>query len=213
MTDIDTLKAARTSAPVHPLIAGRWSPRGFDSERALDDETIRSLLEAARWAASSRNEQPWRFIVGRRGAGQAHARVLETLDQSNAQWAQQAPLLLVSVAKRGWSRDGSPNRHALHDVGLAVAQLTLQATALGLGAHQMAGFSPRRARELFAVPEDFEPVAVIAIGYRAALEALDDDLRQRELAQRTRKPLSELAFADRWGEPAELSEPEVTSGG
>lgn len=193
-------KPAPTDHDVHDLIRRRWSARAF-SEKLMGDAELRSLLEAARWAASCFNEQPWRFIVARRDDRAEFDRLLSCLGESNQRWAKGAAVLMLSVASEGFARNGKRNRHALHDVGLAAAQLTLQATALGLAVHQMAGFSSERARELFAIPEGFEPVAAIAIGYPGDPDGLPDDLRERELGGRSRKPQSELAFAGTWGAP------------
>lgn len=194
-------KPAPTEHDVHELIRKRWSPRAFSSKTVSDGE-LRSLFEAARWASSCFNEQPWRFIVSRRENQAEFDRLLSCLSESNQRWAKGAAVLMLSVASQAFAKNGKPNRHALHDVGLAAAQLTLQATALGLAVHQMAGFSMERARELFAIPEDFEPVAAIALGYPGRPDELPEDLRARELGERSRKPQSEFVFAGTWGVPA-----------
>jgi nitroreductase len=193
-------KAAPTEHDVHPLIRDRWSPRAF-SGKPIEDAKLRSLLEAARWAASCFNEQPWRFIVAKREDGAAFEKLLSCLGEKNQTWAKHAGVLMISVARNTFTRNDKPNRHARHDVGLAVSQLTLQATALGLGVHQMAGFSSDRARELYAIPEGYDPVAAIAIGEVADPSTLPDDLEKRERAERSRRPQSELVFAGTWGEP------------
>lgn len=193
-------KPAPTEHEVYELIRRRWSPRAF-SRAPIADATLRSLFEAARWAASCFNEQPWRFIVARREDDAAFARLASCLTESNQRWAESAAVLMLSLASRTFARNGEPNRHALHDVGLAAAQLTLQATALGLAVHQMAGFSSQRARELLAVPEAFEPVAMIAVGYPGDPDQLPEDLRQRELGGRLRRPQAEFVFSGTWGTP------------
>lgn len=195
-------KPALVDFAVHELIRRRWSPRSF-SERAVADEELRRLFEAARWAPSSYNEQPWSFILTRKGE-EAFDRLVACLTGSNVRWAPKASILLLSIAKLDIARTGAPNRHALHDVGLAVGSLVLQATALDLFVHQMAGFDPDKARGAFGVPEGYEPVAVIAIGSAGNPDALPDDLRDRELRSRVRKPLREFVFADRWGDPSPL---------
>lgn len=193
-------KPAPTHHDVHELIRTRWSPRAFSGE-PVSDAALRSVLEASRWAPSCFNEQPWRFIVARREDHAEFDRLLSCLSESNQRWAKNAAVLMISVAAKTFARNGKPNRHALHDVGLAAAQLTLQATALGLAVHQMAGFSTERARELFAIPELFEPVAAIALGYSGSPDALPDDLRERELAGRSRKPQRDFVFSGNWEAP------------
>jgi nitroreductase len=193
-------KTAPTDHEVHDLIRDRWSPRAFSS-KPVGDRELRSMLESARWAPSCFNEQPWRFLVARQEDEAEFGRLLSCLTEKNQRWAKNAPLLMLSVASKQFERSGKPNRHALHDVGLAAAQLTLQATALGLRVHQMAGFSQERARELYAIPEDFEPVAAIAIGYPGDPKDLSEDLRERELSGRSRHPQDEFVFAGTWGKP------------
>lgn len=197
-------KPAVTMFPVHELIHRRWSPRAF-ADRSVDPEKLGSLLEAAGWAASSNNEQPWRFILATRDCSKDFARLLGCLKESNQVWAKQAPVLMLSVASRTFADDGGPNPHALYDVGQAVASMAIQATALGLVIHQMAGFSPDKARIEFDIPDGFEAVTAIAVGYQGDPATLPERQRQRELAPREREPLSELVFAGRWGEPAQVA--------
>jgi len=199
-------KAAKTEFPIHDLIRLRWSPRAF-SDRPVEPEKLRSLLEAARWAPSSYNEQPWAFLVATRDDPEGFARLLSVLVVGNITWAQHAPVLMLSVAKLNFEQNGKPNRHAFHDVGQATANLIVQATAMGLYAHQMAGFHVEKAREVFAIPEGWEPVAAIALGYPGDPDSLPAPLRDREFAPRTRKPLKEFVFAGRWGQTAPVLAP------
>jgi nitroreductase len=192
-------KPAETQYPIHDLLKRRWSPRAF-SDRRVESDTLLSLLEAARWAPSSFNEQPWSFIVATKADQAEHARLLSCLVEGNIQWAQRAPVLMVSVARLSFEKDRTLNRHAFHDVGQAVADLSVQATALGLVVHQMAGFSPDKVREVYGVPEQFEPVAAIALGYPGDPESLSEKLKKREVAPRERKPLPEFVFSGRWGQ-------------
>jgi nitroreductase len=192
-------KPADAQYPIHDLIKRRWSPRAF-SDRRVEPDTLLSLLEAARWAPSSNNEQPWSFIVATKDDPAEHARLLSCLVDGNILWAQRAPVLMVSVARMSFEDDGKPNRHAFYDVGQAVAGLSIQATALGLAVHQMAGFHPDKVRALYGVPEPFEPVAAIALGYPGDPEGLPERLKQRELAPRERKPLPEFVFSELWGQ-------------
>ncbi len=190
-------KPAETSAPIHDLIKHRWSPRAFDS-KPVEPEKLRCLLEAARWAASSYNAQPWYFIVGTKDDPENYNKVLETFVEFNQSWAKQAPVLALSVAKLKFD-DGRPNRHAFHDVGQAAANLAAQAEALGLSVHQMAGIDPEKSRKLFNIPADYEAVAGMAIGYAGDPASLPEELRKRELAPRERKPLDSFVFAGQWG--------------
>jgi nitroreductase len=199
-------KPADTAYPIEELLKRRWSPRAF-ADRPVEPEKLLSLWEAARWAASTANQQPWSFIVATKRDEAEYARLLSCLRENNQQWASRAPVLMVSVAKLAFDANGQPNRHAFHDVGLAVANLIMQATALGLGVHQMAGIYPDRVRELYGVPEEFEPVAGIVLGYPGDPASLPDELRQRELAPRTRKPLESFVFQGAWGETASMVRP------
>lgn len=196
-------KPANTQYPIHDLLARRWSPRAF-SDQPVEPDVLRSLWEAARWAPSSANEQPWSFLVATREDPQEFSRMLECLVEGNRVWAKQAPVLMISVAAR-LDRDHDPNPHAWHDVGQAVAHLSVQATALGLFVHQMAGILPEKIRVLYEIPDSHEPVTAIAVGYPGAPEQLPDKLRQRELAPRTRKPIGDFVFAGRWGQMARIA--------
>lgn len=196
-------KLADNQHPIHELIQRRWSPRAF-ADRAVDNETLCSLLEAARWAPSSYNEQPWSFIVATNQQPDEFQRLLSCLVEFNAAWAQHAPVLMLSVAATQFERNAKPNRHAFHDVGLAVENLVLQATALGLVAHQMAGFDVEKARAVYEIPESHEPVAAIALGYPGDADALPESLRDREKEPRARKPLEAFVFSGRWGSAAPL---------
>lgn len=196
-------KPAPTRYPIHELLGRRWSPHAF-AERGVEPEKLRRLLEAARWAPSSFNEQPWSFLVATKDEPAEYERLLGCLVEANQQWARLAPVLMLSVARLNFERNAKPNRHAFHDVGLAAASLVIQAMAEGLFVHQMAGINVERARELYAVPEGFEPVAGIALGYPGDPEQLPEKLRQRELAPRARKPLEQIVFSGRWGQTALL---------
>ena len=196
-------KPARTDYPIEEILKRRWSPRAF-SDRLVEPEKLRSLWEAARWAPSSFNEQPWHFIVATRDKPAEHAKLLSCLVEKNQQWARNAPVLMISVTELNFAKTGKPNRHAFHDVGLAMGNLLVEATALDLFVHQMAGFSPDKVKELFAVPEGFEPVAAIAVGYGADPSAAPEAFRQQETAPRSRKPISSFVFEEKWGEKSSL---------
>ena len=196
-------KKADTTHPVLEVIADRWSPYGLDS-RPVPPADLLSILEAARWAASSFNEQPWRFVVATSEDGELYDRVRSCLNEHNQDWAGQAPVLMLGIYKKTFTHNGKPNGVALHDLGLAAATLTLEATARGLSVHQMAGILPDKAREEFAVPEDFDVVTAFAIGYAADPSVLPDALRERDTKPRSRKPLKEIVIGKTWGKPSTL---------
>lgn len=194
-------KPAVTQYPIHDLLQRRWSPRAF-ADQSVSAAHLRSLLEAARWAPSSNNEQPWNFLIATKHDGSDYERLLGCLKDSNQLWARLAPVLAMSVAKLAFTDDGEPNRHAFHDVGLAVENLVVQATALGLMVHQMAGIYPDKVRTLYGIPDGYDVVAALAIGYPGDPAVLPERLRQREIAPRSRRPISEFTFAGRWDSPS-----------
>ena len=196
-------KTASAPAGLHELVRNRWSPRSF-ADREVSPEDLRRLLEAARWAASSYNEQPWRFLLARKSDAAAFARILGLLSERNQKWARNAPVLMLTFGKRTFSHNGTPNRYALHDAGMALATLMLQATALGLYVHGMGGFDQARARAEFAIPEDYEVGAAVAIGHLGDPAGLAPEFQDGERAARSRKPLSEIVFEGAWGSPADL---------
>jgi nitroreductase len=198
-------KLAETQVPIHELIRRRWSPRAF-SELPVEPDKLLSLFEAARWAASANNEQPWAFLVATQQDPKNYEDMLSVLVDFNRGWANKAPVLILTLAHTQFEKDGKPNRHAFYDLGQAAANLALQATARGLTAHQMAGFNVEAARERFAVPAGWEPVSVIALGYPGDPDSLTEKLRQRETAQRQRKPLETFIFSGAWGHPARIGD-------
>jgi nitroreductase len=194
-------KPATVDHPIHELIRERWSPRAF-SDKPIPAEVLRSLFEAARWSPSSSNEQPWAFIVATKEDSATHAKLLSTLVEANQTWARHAPVLAIAVSELAFARNGRPNRNAFYDTGAAVAHLTTEATAHGLFVHQMAGFDPQKAIEVFSIPEGWEPIAAFVIGYPGDIQSLPETLREREVAARTRKPLTEFVMSGNWGQRA-----------
>ena len=192
-------KHAPADYPVTDLIARRWSPRAY-SDRAVSEKDLRSLLEAARWAPSCFNEQPWQYLVATKEEPDEFAKMLACLVGANQAWAKNAPVLMISVASLNWKRDGKPNRHAQHDTGIASGFIALQATAMGMQAHMMAGFDVAKTRETYGIPEGFEPMAAFAVGYPADPSILPEDYAKREVAPRVRKTQTEFVFAGKWGE-------------
>lgn len=191
------IKKANTKHDIHPLIKNRWSPRAFDKTKEVSDEQLRKLFDAARWAPSSFNEQPWRFIVGKKG-DKSYDKIFATLGEFNQQWTENAPVLLLACGKKTFSKNSKDNRHYKYDTGAAMTTLAFQATDDGLFIHQMAGFDPDKARELFHIPEDFEAVAACAIGYKGDPDILDDKNKKSETTERSRKPLEEIVFHTNW---------------
>lgn len=190
-------RPAPTDVPVLDAITGRWSPRAFADVPVTDDQ-LRQVLEAARWAASSRNEQPWRFVVTRKTT-EAHVRLAAFLNETNRRWAAEAPVLVFVFARETFTRNDAPNGHAWHDVGAACAQLAIQASALGLQVHAMAGLDRAGVEAALDVPAPYRCVTALALGVPGDPEALPEDLRSRETAQRARRPVSEWAFDGAWG--------------
>jgi nitroreductase len=196
------VKRASTDSPIVELLAMRYSPYVFEP-RPVDEGQLLACLEAARWAPSSYNEQPWSFLVARRTHADEFAQMLSCLLEANQAWAQYASVLLLTVVCQTFSRNGKPNRVAEHDVGLAAANFAVQATALGLAVHQMAGVDLDKARRVYQIPDTHQPLTGIALGHAATPQPGDSDpLAHRDLAPRTRKPLSEIVFAGQWARKA-----------
>lgn len=201
---MNPIKSANPDHHIHAHIAERFSPYAYDP-RPVEPAKLLACLEAGRWAASSYNEQPWSIIVGRREHPAEFQAVLDCLVEANQAWAKNVGVLLITVAADSFSRNGNPNRVAEHDIGLFAANFTFQATALGLHVHQMAGLNLSKTRQLFGIPEGFHPFTAIALGYAADPQtAGDQQLAQRDLAPRTRKPLAEFVFAGGWKRPAAI---------
>jgi nitroreductase len=196
-------KPAQTIYPIHDVLERRWSPRAFDP-RPIEGEKLRSLFEAARWTASSNNEQPWYFILSCRHFAEDFAKATECLMPGNRVWASKAPALIFAIAKKTFSQNGQPNRVAVYDLGQAAANLVMQATSLGLFVHQMAGIDVAKIRETYKVPDDFTPETGIALGYPGDPDSLPEDLRKREMAPRSRKPFEKFIFSHAWNEPSRL---------
>lgn len=190
---------------VHELVRQRWSPLAF-ADRPVHPGTLASLFEAARWAPSSYNEQPWAFVYARREDAADFERILATLAEGNQAWARNAPVLLIACSKRAFDRTGEPNRHAGHDTGAALAWLNVQAEAMGLRVHLMAGFDTEKARRDLAIPAGWDPITAGALGFPGRTEQLPEALRSRETGARTRKPQSAFVFKGAWNTPAGLDD-------
>lgn len=194
-------KKASTDYPIHELLAERWSPYAF-ADRPVLTADLRSLFEAARWAPSSYNEQPWSYIVATKEEPQQFQQILSCLVDGNQVWAKAAPVLALGIVNLKFTRTGKDNRAAVHDLGLAAGNLLVEATARGLLVHQMIGILPDKAREIYEIPDGSEAWTGLAIGYRGDPMSLPDTLRQRELTPRQRKPLSQFVFGGKWGNPS-----------
>jgi len=205
-TGLEDRKAATPDHDILDVFARRWSPRAF-ADRPVEPEKIRRMLEAARWTMSSYNEQPWRYVVASRHENpEAYDELLRCLSVGNQSWAEHAPVLMMSFYKTTFSRNGRRNRCAPHDVGAASAALTFQATAMDLYVHQMAGIEADVVRETYDVPDDFEPMAGLAVGYLGDPSMLSENQQKSERAERSRTPLDEFAFGDGWGTPSDIVE-------
>ncbi len=199
----DHPKYATPDFPILPAIAHRWSPYAYDP-RPVEAEKLKTCLEAARWAASSYNEQPWTFLLAKREDSAAFATMLDCLLEANQAWAKNAGVLLLTVTCTTFKLNGKPNRVCEHDIGLAAGNLVLQATALGLQGHQMAGIDIEKIRQTYNIPEGYEPFTGIALGYPLDVSQITDEkLKQQETSTRPRKPLSEIVQST-WGQAAEL---------
>jgi nitroreductase len=188
---------ANTDHPVSEIIAKRWSARAF-STRPVEFSKLLSILEAARWAPSSRNEQPWRYIVFTSDNPEMLKKAQSVLKEIN-DYAKRAPILICAIAKKTYSENGNPNRLHFHDLGAANENMFLEAFNQGLIMHEMGGFDVQKARDIFNVPEDYEVGIMIAIGYQDAYHVLPDRLRHKAFTPRVRKPLSEIAFIEEIG--------------
>jgi nitroreductase len=198
-------RRAQTSVPIDDLIARRWSPRAFDPGREVSREHLASLLEAARWAPSCNGDQPTRYLIWEKRRDPAGwLMAYDCLSENNRKWVKNVPLLMLSCAGSVFAHNGKPNRYGAHDTGAASVSMALQASALGLIVHQMGGFDALKAREVFGIPQEYTPMAMIAVGYQASPDILDDETKAKELKPRSRKPLAELFYEGGWGKPVEL---------
>ncbi len=190
-------KPANANHPILDVIKRRWSPRAF-SDRPVEDQKLRTILEAFRWSESSYNEQPWALVVAKKVDEKAFGKALGCLAEANQAWAKNAPVLILTAVCEDFSRNGKPNRVAEHDLGLAMSKLALQATAMGLFVHQMAGIDQDKARETYGIPDGWHAMTACAMGYAGDIGQLPENFRESEQAERTRKALSEFVFDGQW---------------
>jgi len=191
---------AITQTPIDETLANRWSGRAYDASKIVSQTQIVSLLEAARWAPSCFGDQPWRFIVwDKTSDANAWQQAFNCLVTGNQTWVKDSPVLLLVCADTLFGHNQKPNRWAQYDTGAAAENLCLQASSIGLMAHQMGGFDADKARDVFAVPTQYVPMAMVSVGYAADIATLEGEILARETAQRKRKPLNELFFKGKWG--------------
>jgi len=197
-------KKASPDHPIHNLLTARWSPYAFDN-RPVSDADLCAVFEAARWAPSSYNEQPWSYIVAKRENPEEFQELLSCLVEANQVWAKAAPVLALGIVRLRFVRNDKPNRAAVHDLGLAAGNLLVEATARGLSVHQMIGIVPEKAREVYEIPEGSEAWTGLAIGYPGDPNRLPEPLKDRHLAPRQRKPLREFVFSGKWGKASPIA--------
>jgi len=195
-------KRAKTNYPIHEILERRWSPRAFDGVK-IDRAKVQRIFEAARWAPSASNEQPWYFIIGEQG-DDSYKKIFETLVEFNQLWAKTAPFVGIAVGKINVLKSGEPNDWYSYDVGQSIAFMSFQATHDGLFVHQMGGFDREKVREFFEIPDGFEAIAAFAIGNIGDYKELHPNLQKIELAERTRKSMDEFVFSNKFGEKSGL---------
>lgn len=193
-------KPAKTQVAIHELMANRWSPLAFEANKPVSQEQLLSLIEAARWAPSCYGAQPWRYVICNKNTHpEAWEKAFNCLAEANQVWVKNAPVLMLAVTHNFFEHNNQPNRWAQYDCGLATENICLQAVSLGLVVHQMGGFDPHKTHEVLGIPMDFTCMSFLAIGYQAEPEILEGEYKERELADRQRKPLEELFFEAQWG--------------
>jgi len=198
-------RKAKTLIPIHDLLAQRWSPRAYDVSRPVSSEHLAALLEAARWAPSCNGDQPTRYLIWDKARDpEGWQKAFDTLSENNKKWVKNVPLLMLSCAGSIFGHNGKPNRYGPHDTGAASMSMALQAPPLGLIVHQMGGFDAAKARAAFDIPEEYTPMAMIAVGYQASPDVLDEETKAKELKPRSRKPLEDLFFEGGWGKGVSL---------
>ncbi|MDP2153039.1 MAG: nitroreductase family protein [Methylotenera sp.] len=193
-------KPAITQVPIDTTLANRWSGRAYDAAKGVTHAQVIALLEAARWAPSCFGDQPWRFIVWNKGSDAASwQQAFDCLVPGNQAWVKDAPLLLLICADTLFGHNQQANRWAQYDTGAAAENLSLQASSMGLMAHQMGGFDANKARSEFKIPEQYTLMAMVSVGYPADIATLEGETLAKETAERVRKPLTELFFETTWG--------------
>ena len=193
-------RPATTSKPIHDILARRWSTRAFDAEKPVSRDQLITLLEAGRWAPSCNGDEPWRYLIwDRKRDPEGFNKAFECLSENNKKWVKNVPLLMLSCAGSNFEATGKPNRWTQHDTGAASVSMAIQAESMGLMVHQMGGFDAEKARAAFSIPPEYTPMAMIAVGYQAEPDILDEETKAKELRPRGRKPLAERFYEGGWG--------------
>jgi len=193
-------RPAPTNIAIHDLLKRRWSPRAFDPNRPVTREQLKVLLEAGRWAPSCNGDEPWRYLIWDKGRDpQGWQKAYDCLNENNKKWVKNVPLLMLSCAGSAFEATGKPNRWTKHDTGAASVSMALQAVAMGLVIHQMGGWDADKARAAFAIPPEYTPMAMIAVGYQASPDILDEETKAKEMRPRGRKPVVERFYEGGWG--------------
>jgi len=193
-------RPAPTNIAIHDLLKRRWSPRAFDPNRPVTREQLKVLLEAGRWAPSCNGDEPWRYLIWDKGRDpQGWQKAYDCLNENNKKWVKNVPLLMLSCAGSAFEATGKPNRWTQHDTGAASVSMALQAVAMGLVIHQMGGWDADKARAAFAIPPEYTPMAMIAVGYQASPDILDEETKAKEMRPRGRKPVVERFYEGGWG--------------
>ena len=193
-------KPAITEQPIHSILSDRWSSRAYDPDQLVSQESFLSLMEAARWSPSCMGDQPWQFIVFHKKDATFWTQALNCLSVGNQNWAMDASILILACARQSFSSNEKPNRWNQYDTGAACENICLQATSIGLVAHQMGGFDVEKTRQLFQIPSQYDLMSFIAIGYPLAIEKISAEALVREKEARKRKPLREIFYTNQWGE-------------
>ena len=193
-------KPAITEQPIHSILSDRWSSRAYDPDQLVSQESFLSLMEAARWSPSCMGDQPWQFITFHKKDATSWTQALNCLSVGNQNWAMDASILILACARQSFSNNEKPNRWNQYDTGAACENICLQATSLGLVAHQMGGFDVEKSRQLFQIPGQYDLMSFIAIGYPLAIEKVNAEALAKEKEARKRKPLREIFYTNQWGE-------------
>lgn len=196
-------KPAANQFPIHEFIRERWSPRSYKKEK-IENNDLLSMFEAARWAPSSINEQPWSFIAATQEEKESFSKMVYCLGGNNPRWAINASALVIILANNNFEKTGAPNRHSFFDAGLATSQFIFEATSRGYHSHIMGGFDIQKTTSEFSIPDSHSVIAFLSVGKIDSPDSLPEDLKARELTDRVRKPLDQILFSEKFGTKSNL---------